>query len=675
MDKYIGRLLDNRYEILEVIGTGGMAIVYKARCHRLNRLVAVKILKDEYSKDADFRRRFHAESQAVAMLSHPNIVAVYDVSKSHELEYIVMELIDGLSLKQYMQKKGALNWREALHFSSQIAKALDHAHNRGIIHRDIKPHNIMILRDGSVKVADFGIARFTSSQNTLTQEALGSVHYISPEQAKGSRVDSRSDIYSLGVVLYEMLTGKLPYDGDSPVAVAIAHINSMPVMPREINPDIPPALEEITMKAMCADIDKRYKSAAAMLADLEEFRVNQNVVFGYFGAKPSREAPAGKTTPVQGGQPPSPPVYRKEQETQKPVQRKTRPEEPAEEGKKSNKAVMVAAIAAIVIFIFGVGAFLWTFLIKDYVTPSENLTVPKLVGQDINAVKSNPEYQDFVLVESDWVYSDSAAEGIIISQSPDANLSAKKGSRIELTISSGVKNAQMPNLVNVQYQQAVLQLDGLSLNLNVSQHYEYSDTMVEGYIIRTSPEYGTTLYSGDTVTMVISQGPQVNMVVVPTLTGIDQDTALKMIEETGLVKGVISNVPNEAPEGTVIYQSLAADQQVKEGTTINLQVSSGPEPEVSPSESPEVSPSESPEVSPSAPVEYETQVKEVEIPIPDGGGEAMMLVMLDGYEVIWEIVEKNGQTIKKSITGRGVQKMDVYFDGILEYYKDVDFTS
>ena len=224
-EKYIGRLLDNRYEILEVIGVGGMAVVYKARCHRLNRLVAIKILKDDLSQDMEFRRRFHAESQAVAMLSHPNIMSVYDVSTTEAADYIVMELIDGITLKQYMEKKGTLNWKETLHFAMQIAKGLEHAHSRGIVHRDIKPHNVMVLKNGSVKVTDFGIARVMSKSNTLTKEALGSVHYISPEQAKGGRVDNRSDIYSLGVVMYEMMTGRPPYDGESPVAVAIQHIN------------------------------------------------------------------------------------------------------------------------------------------------------------------------------------------------------------------------------------------------------------------------------------------------------------------------------------------------------------------------------------------------------------------------------------------------------------------
>ena len=210
MDKYIGRLLDNRYEILEVIGTGGMAVVYKARCHRLNRLVAIKILKDEHSRDEEFRRRFHHEGEAVAMLSHANTVQVYDVSSSDNADYIVMELIDGITLKQYMEKKGVLNWKETLHFAMQIAKGLEHAHSRGIVHRDIKPHNVMVLKNGSVKVTDFGIARVMSKTNTLTKEALGSVHYISPEQAKGGWVDNRSDLYSLGVVMYEMMTGRPP---------------------------------------------------------------------------------------------------------------------------------------------------------------------------------------------------------------------------------------------------------------------------------------------------------------------------------------------------------------------------------------------------------------------------------------------------------------------------------
>ena len=274
MDQYIGKMLDDRYEILELIGSGGMANVYKARCHRLNRLVAIKILKSDLADNADFRRRFHDESQAVAQLSHANIVSVYDVSTNPDREYIVMELIDGITLKQYMERRGRMDWRESLHFITQIMRGLSHAHSRGIIHRDIKPQNIMVLRDGSVKVADFGIACLANQGQTLTQEALGSVHYISPEQARGDRPDARSDIYSSGVVLYEMLTGRLPFEGESAVSVAIQHLSSIPLAPREINPDIPEQLELICMKAMAPDLEHRYQSADAMIADLEAFRKN-----------------------------------------------------------------------------------------------------------------------------------------------------------------------------------------------------------------------------------------------------------------------------------------------------------------------------------------------------------------------------------------------------------------
>ena len=281
MDPYIGKTLGNRYEILERIGTGGMAVVYKAKCHYLNRLVAVKVLKSDLAQDADFRRRFNTESQAVALLSHPNIVSVYDVSKGGDVEYIVMELMDGITLKQYMEKRGQLSWRESLHFITQIMRALQHAHSRGVVHRDIKPQNMMVLRDGSLKVTDFGIACLGNSAQTLTQEALGSVHYISPEQARGERSSARSDIYSAGVVLYEMLTSRLPFEGDSAVSVAIQHLSSIPLAPRDINKDIPEQLELICMKAMSADAERRYASAEEMIADLEFFRKNPDVSLNF----------------------------------------------------------------------------------------------------------------------------------------------------------------------------------------------------------------------------------------------------------------------------------------------------------------------------------------------------------------------------------------------------------
>ena len=305
MDRYIGRMLDGRYEILEILGTGGMAVVYKARCHRLNRMVAIKILRDENLQDDDFRRRFHAEGQAVGMLSHPNIVSVYDVSSVDGVDYIVMELVEGITLKQYMERKGVLNWKETLHFAIQIAKALDHAHSRGLVHRDIKPHNVMVLKNGSVRVTDFGIARIMSKSNTLTKEALGSVHYISPEQAKGGRVDARSDLYSLGVVMYEMITGRPPYDGESPVSVAIQHIAGGATKPSQLNPNIPAGLEQIICRAMANDLKNRYASALDMIADMDELRKDPAKLFPVVAAKTAtQEKP--RPRPVEEPKPTTP---------------------------------------------------------------------------------------------------------------------------------------------------------------------------------------------------------------------------------------------------------------------------------------------------------------------------------------------------------------------------------
>ena len=375
MDNYIGRLLDDRYEILEMIGSGGMAVVYKARCNRLNRLVAIKILKEELSKDEEFRRRFHAESQAVAMMSHPNIVSVYDVSHSENVDYIVMELIDGITLKQYMEQKQVLNWREALHFATQIAKALEHAHSRGIIHRDIKPHNIMVLKDGSVKVADFGIAQMASAQSTLTREALGSVHYISPEQAKGAHVDARTDLYSLGVVMYEMLTGRPPFDGDTPVSVAIQHINAKAVPPRQLNPSIPVGLEQITMHAMTADRDKRYSSATEMLEDLEKFSRDPNMTFDFTAPRDGMDFAQLLNTPDRP----------QRQETERP-QRQPRTEpvkmpekretEGSSEARKSSRIAVTAGIVCIVLAILGIVYFLYNYFVSDLFTKTEEDVVP-----------------------------------------------------------------------------------------------------------------------------------------------------------------------------------------------------------------------------------------------------------------------------------------------------------
>ncbi len=494
MDRYIGKFLDNRYELLEVIGTGGMAVVYKARCHRLNRLVAVKILKQDLAQDAEFRRRFHDESQAVAMLSHPNIVAVYDVSHSDDLDYIVMELIDGITLKQYMQKKGApLNWREALHFITQIMRGLSHAHSRGIIHRDIKPHNIMVLRDGSVKVADFGIARLTSAnQSSLTQEALGSVHYISPEQARGSHIDARSDIYSAGVVLYEMTTGRLPFEGESPVSVAIQHINSIPLSPRDINPDIPEALQEITMKAMCPDANERYLSADDMLTDLEEFRKNPNINFDYTsedlkpGDEPTRPVPVG---PIHTKEEPHREERRREEQPPRP---RRRVEEDMDDYDDRRGPVwpILLAVGAIIAFIAGVIWFLWSSFFSGIVNPETlSFQVPDLQGMTLTEIRQDSEITDkFEVVEGTFVPSEEFEAGEVVDQMPKKGemVKANEGEKVTITvdISSGGNEMTIPKVENME-QRAAMELLRDSMGLVVSQELEANDEITKNYAIRT----------------------------------------------------------------------------------------------------------------------------------------------------------------------------------------------
>ena len=579
MDRYIGKLLDNRYEILEKIGSGGMADVYKARCHRLNRLVAIKILKEDLSQDAEFRRRFHAESQAVAMLSHPNIVSVYDVSHSDNIDYIVMELIEGITLKQYMEQKGTLNWREALHFATQICKALEHAHSRGIIHRDIKPHNIMILKDGSVKVADFGIARVSSAQNTLTREALGSVHYISPEQARGAQVDCRADLYALGVVMYEMLTGRPPYDGDTPVSVAIQHINGHPTMPREINPSIPVGLEQITMHAMCADLASRYPSATRMLHDLEEFRKEPNIVFDFSAEADSIDVQRllndpnympqnlGRTNAVK--KPLAEAVAKKKQEEQD-----RRAAQDA--SRRGSRIAVIAGIVCIALAVLVICYFLYNYFFSGLFSKTEEKPVPNLVGLAADSIRQE-DYPDFTISIDRYVVSEKYEAGVVVDQSPEADRQAKVGSTIKLTVSSGANEIQMPPLVNLTSQNAEQTLSALGLNLNIQIDERKNDIYTEGYVIETDPASGTPLTEGQTVTLIVSLGPDVELVEVPTLVGEDVDEALKMIAKAGLQNGSIRNDESDLPKGTVTFQSVEGGQMVKKDTVINLRVSKGPE--------------------------------------------------------------------------------------------------
>ena len=449
MDQYIGKILDNRYEILERIGTGGMAVVYKAKCHYLNRLVAIKILKSDLAQDEDFRRRFNAESQAVAQLSHPNIVSVYDVSKGGDVEYIVMELIDGITLKQYMEKRGQLSWRESLHFITQIMRALSHAHSRGIVHRDIKPQNIMVLRDGSVKVADFGIACLENSAQTLTQEALGSVHYISPEQARGDRADARSDIYSSGVVLYEMLTSRLPFEGESAVSVAIQHLSSIPLAPREINPDIPEALELICMKAMAQDINKRYPSADAMIADLEDFRKNPGVSmdFSLEDLRPSTDEPDEPTRLLK--KPPhtaAPPSHHRERDEED--------DEPRGRGEKRGSGSRTVLMAVGFVAALAVIFLLFRAIFASFSGGTQEYIVPKVTGYTVEDAMNLSGVKDVFEITVDGTEKSDQPAGIILFQDPKDGNSRKSDLVIHVVVSAGSEDGVMLDVTGLEVRNA-----------------------------------------------------------------------------------------------------------------------------------------------------------------------------------------------------------------------------
>ncbi|MCL2222482.1 MAG: Stk1 family PASTA domain-containing Ser/Thr kinase [Oscillospiraceae bacterium] len=607
-DKYIGRILDNRYEIIELIGAGGMAYVYKARCHRLNRLVAIKILKEELSGDEEFQRRFYTESQAVAMLSHPNIVAVYDVSRSGSTEYIVMELIEGITLKQYINRKGLLNWKEALHFASQITKALTHAHSRGLIHRDIKPHNIMILKDGSVKVADFGIARLLSVQNTLTQETLGSVHYISPEQAKGGQVDARSDIYSVGVVMYEMLTSRLPFVGDTPVSVAIQHISAIPLRPRDINPDIPAGLEEITMHAMEPDVMLRFASADEMLSDLEDFRRNPGIVFNYAMSNPAERQSADIGSPYETRYIPKDAINASDVRTSRSMQPaiSTRPrndlspEEYRDAKRRSGSTATLVGIFAVVIFVVVLLAIFVFPSINEWLNPAdEQTTIPDFVGRRFDDIRLSDDYFDLYVFDPIFEPNNDVAEGVVISQDPAAarvRAYPRPGERIRvrLWISSGDEPpAEMPDLRGLHYVEARNRLINMQLSLQIESE-PVAGEEPRGTVIETLPRAGDALARGNQIIIRYSLGPEDITVVIPDMVGSTEAAVNAAFAELDLVMEV-SRFESADPEGTVTFIAHVG-ATVSRGTRVAVHVSTGPPatPEPTPTPEPEPTPTPTP---------------------------------------------------------------------------------
>ena len=574
MDNLIGKTLDGLYTIQELIGAGGMANVYKAVVSAPGgpvpegTVVAVKVLRQELMHDADLVRRFKNESKAISLLNHPNIVKVYDVSVSENLQYIVMECVEGMTLREYLNERGGkITSRETVHFIAQILRALDHAHRNGVVHRDIKPQNIMVLRDGSVKVADFGIACLANQGQTLTQEALGSVHYISPEQARGDRIDARSDIYSAGVVLYEMLTGRLPFEGDSAVSVAIQHLSSVPLAPRDIDPSIPEPLELICMKAMNSDPNKRYASADAMIEDLEKFRRDPSVDMDYI--RQELTAPAADTEPTMP-LPTAQVASAVKKHTGELRREREAEEEPPRRDKKSI-AIIAGIFAAAVLLV----VLLFKLILGDFGPAGSNKSypVPDIRGKTVEEAQEMEGVKDIFLIEVQGTRTTEEYQpGQIVEQDPAAGRTRKSNLVIQVYVAAEPEKVPMKDLVGMEYRQARVLLTDMGLDLKITTETVSSDKYGADAVIETVPAADEPLVAGQTVILRVSTGPET--VTVPSFTGQDIANAVQNAQDLGLTVGEITyDTFSFAPQGQVIEQSIKPTSEVLGGTKISFTVS------------------------------------------------------------------------------------------------------
>lgn len=555
-DKYVGQIFDRRYRIVRIIGVGGMAVVFEAVDTVMKRTVAVKMLKEEIAGDAQAVKRFINESRAVSMLSHPNIVSIYDVSVRDDLKYIVMERVDGITLKNYMNSRGPLPPKEIMNYTAQILRALDHAHSKGIIHRDIKPQNIMLLKNGKIKVTDFGIAKLPNAETvTMTDKAIGTVYYISPEQASGKKIDPRSDIYSLGVVMYEMATGKLPFVADSPVSVALMQVNNQPRPPREILPSVPPGVEAMILTAMEKDPDKRFQSASVMLHYVLRLREDPGYNF--------KAHHSGSTAQI-------------------PVQRGKGGRKAAKKQSRSMFPIIAAVVTAFMLVLITTGiVVLKNALDRSKESQGVTVSVPEYVGSVYNdELKKQIEDDGYFNIIVKEEFDADHEEGYILAQDPDEGTArkVKRGTQkadVKLTVCTGAGSFTLDDYSVVEYRTAKLEMQ--KKGLKVEEYGEYDNTLIEYYTLRTDPPAGSTVKRGDTVKIFYSLGPQIEYVTIPTFVGMTESDAITTLNSLGISYGKITYEKNDKyPKGQIIFQSKAVGSKVPVGVTeIDFTVSLG----------------------------------------------------------------------------------------------------
>lgn len=644
MDSYVGKRIDGRYEIREIIGVGGMAVVYKAYDNIDDRIVAVKILKEEFLANEEFRRRFKNESKAIAVLSHPNIVKVFDVSFGDRLQYIVMEYVEGITLKEYIEQQQVINCKEVVHFTTQILRALQHAHDKGIVHRDIKPQNIILLQNGNIKVTDFGIARFSRSETrTMTESAIGSVHYVSPEQARGETTDEKTDIYSVGVLMYEMLTGQLPFQSDNAISVALMQVNNDAVPPSSLNEDVPTGLEQITMRAMQKILRDRYQTAAEMLLDIEEYKRNPAVVFNYsyfvddnptkFVTSEDVRAFAGFTNVVE--------------EQPIPNADEMRLPHPKTKKKKSALPIVVGVLAGILVVLLLAAAYIF---FQEEITNflSIKSAVPDFSGKNYyTEIKGNDEYKKFEFVIMETKNND-YKEGQVIKQDPPAGEKVKKGTKVTLTIAVKEDDIIVPDITNLTIYEAIERLTALGIDYEAETMKEYSESIDEGKVTRTVPAAYSAVKEGEKVIIYVCDKSNEN-VAVPNIVGREPKAAELELQSVGLTldQNYTYKASVDVPEGYIMACEPLVNSEVPKGTAIKVVISLG----------------------------EKAATKNIAIKLPSSGSGSIVYKLNGKTEHTVALYSFNGEIYSAPITGVGSDDfVEVYVNDNLYFTCNVDFT-